>query len=138
MPVILGRYASFSACNLIFMYSQDLFRSVDRFQKQRLTLLKFDLRPMNLSIYVYIIVYYCYFIGFVGRSWSFLGLVPTQVSSIFSRLSRIFCRGFSWRQIVSCRYVSKTPLIFLDVFFTILFFYARLVFNKAQPPTTAQ
>ena len=37
-----------------------------------------------------------------------------------------FCRGFSWPPSVSSRYVSKTPLIFLDVFcdvfFTILFF----------------
>ena len=33
-----------------------------------------------------------------------------------------FCRGFSWPPSVSCKYVSKTPLIFLDVFFTILFF----------------
>ena len=64
---------------------------------------------------VYIFVYYCYFFGFVGRSWSFLGSVPTQVSSIFPRLSRFFCRGFSWPPSVSCRYVSKTPLIFLDV-----------------------
>ena len=36
-----------------------------------------------------------------------------------------FCRGFSWPPSVSSRYVSKTPLIFLDVFcdvFTIVFF----------------
>ena len=62
-------------------------------------------------------------------STSFLGLVPTQVSSIFSRLSRVFCRDFSWPPSVSWRYVSKTLLIFLDVFcdvfFTILFFRLR-------------
>ena len=81
-----------------------------------------------LYIYdVYIFVYYCYFFGFVGRSWSFLGLVPTQVSSIFSpSLAGFFCRGFSRPPSVSCRYVSKTPLIFLDVFcdvfFSVLFF----------------
>ena len=35
-------------------------------------------------------------------------------------------RSFSWPESVSCRYVSKTPLffcdVFCDVFFTILFF----------------
>ena len=80
---------------------------------------------VSLGIYdVYISVYYSYFFGFVGRSWSFLGLLPIQVSLIFSRLSWVFCRGFSWPPSVSCRYVSKTPLIFIDVFcdefFTIL------------------
>ena len=57
----------------------------------------------------------------------FFGFVPTQVSSIFSHLSRgFFCGGFSWPLSVSCSYVSKNPLIFLDVFcdvfLTILFF----------------
>ena len=52
--------------------------------------------PTKSSLYIYISFYYCYFIlffGFVGRSWSFLGLVPTQVSSIFFLSSRGFFVG---------------------------------------------
>ena len=70
---------------------------------------------------------YCYFFGFVGRSWSFLAWFLTGFPLFFFPVSRgFFCRGFSWPPSVSCRYVSKTPLIFLDVFcgvlFTVLFF----------------
>ena len=84
---------------------------------------------MNLSIYMMYIFSYCYFFGFVGRSWSFLAWFLPRFPLFFSRLSRVFCRGFFWPpsvQSVSCRCVSKTPLIFLDVFcdvfLTILFF----------------
>ena len=56
----------------------------------------------------------------------FFGLGSYPGFLYFFPVSRgFFCRGFSWPPSVSCRYVSKTPLIFLDVFcdvfFTILF-----------------
>ena len=48
---------------------------------------------------------------------------------VFPVSREFFCRGFSWPPSVSCRYVSKTPLIvldvFCDVFFTILVFKLR-------------
>ena len=79
-----------------------------------------------LYIYdVYIFVYYCYVSGLVGRSWFWARFRP-GFPLFYPLLSRVLCRGFSWPPSVSCRYVSKTPLIFLDVFcdvfFTILFF----------------
>ena len=47
----------------------------------------------------------------------------------FPSLAGFFVGVFSWSLSVSCRYVSKTPLSFLDVFcdvfFTILFFRLR-------------
>ena len=68
----------------------------------------------------------------------FLGFVLTQVSSIFPTFSRFFCRVLWWPPSVSCRYVSKTPFIFLDVLFAILFFRFSWASNKAQWSTTAQ
>ena len=107
------------------MYIQDLF------QKQRLTLLKFDLRSMNLSICNFIrCIYFRLFLLFFRlrkKVMEFFGL-GSQPGFLyfFPRLSRVFLQGFSQPPSVSSRYVSKTPLIFLDlfcdVFFTILFF----------------
>ena len=59
----------------------------------------------------------------------FLGFVLTQVSSIFPTFSRFFWRVLWWPPSVSCRYVSKTPFIFLDVLFAILFFRFSLGFK---------
>ena len=54
-----------------------------------------------------------------------LGSYPGSLH-VFPVSREFFCRGFSWPPSVSCRYVSKTPLIFLDVFcdvfFSVLFF----------------
>ena len=55
--------------------------------------------------------YYCYFFGFVGRSWSFLAWFLPRFPLFFSRLSRVFRRGFSWPPSVSCRYVYKITKI---------------------------
>ena len=67
--------------------------------------------------------YYCYFFGFVGRSWSFLGLVPTQVHSMFfPSLASFFVGVFPGLRVSLVDTYPKLRVIFLDVFFTILFF----------------
>ena len=87
---------------------------------------------MNLSIYNFIwCIYFRLFLLFFRlrrKVMEFFGLgsYPGFLYFCFPVLAGFFCRGFSWPPSVSRRYVSKTPLIFLDVscdvFFTILFF----------------
>ena len=84
-----------------------------------------------LYIYdIYIFVYYCYFFRLRRKVVEFFGLGSYPEFLYFFPVSRgFFCRGFSWPPSVSCRYLSKTPLIVLDVFcavfFTILVFRLR-------------
>ena len=84
---------------------------------------------MNLSIYLWCIYFRILLLCFrLGRKVvEFFGLGSFPGFLYFIPLSRgFFCRGFSWPPSVSYRYVSKTPLTFLDVFcdafFTELFF----------------
>ena len=79
---------------------------------------------------VYLFVLLLLFFRLRRKVVEFLGFLPTQVSSIFSRLSRVFCRGFSWPPSVSCRYASKKCVNFpwchsCDVFVTVLFIRLR-------------
>ena len=71
---------------------------------------------------VYIFVYYCYFFGFVGRSWSLLGLVPTHFLYLFPSLASFFVGVFPGLRVSLVDTYPKLRVIFLDVFFTILFF----------------
>ena len=91
--------------------------------------MKFDLRSMNLSIYLWCIYFRLLSLFFRLRRKvvEFFGLGSYPRFLYFSpSLAGFFCRGFSRPPSVSCRYVSKTPLIFLDVFcdvfFSVLFF----------------
>ena len=89
---------------------------------------------MNLSIYMMYIFSFIIVIFSAsqeGRGVFWAWFLP--ISSICSRLSRVFLQGFFLAS-ECCRYVSKTPLIFLDVFcdefFTILFF--RLLWSSIK------
>lgn len=72
------------------------------------------------SLILYFFFYY--FFGLIERSWSFRAWFLSRFSLFFPPFQRVFCNGFSWPQSVSCRYVPKTPLIFLCVFFDARFF----------------